>query len=74
MAKLPQLSGAEVARKLMRLGFEKDRTRGGHAVLLHPIRKKRTVVPMHGNKDIKKGTLAAILKQADVALEDFLDA
>ena len=74
MPKLPQLSGAEVVRRLKRLGFESDHTEGGHVVLRHPTTSARAVVPCHGSKPVKKGTLHAILKSAGVALEDFLEA
>jgi predicted RNA binding protein YcfA (HicA-like mRNA interferase family) len=32
--------------------------------------RKKAVVPMHGNKDLKKGTFLAILKQAGVSKDD----
>lgn len=74
MAKLPQLTGAEVARRLKRLGFEEDHCRGSHLVLRHPATGASTVIPLHGGEDVKKGTLHAILKQAGVSAEQFLDA
>lgn len=73
MAKLPQLTGAEVVRRLKRLGFEEDHYKGGHAVMRHPISKKRTDVPCHGSKTVKKGTLSAILKQAGISVEDLIN-
>ena len=74
MAKLPQLSGAEVVRKLKRLGFIEDHHKGGHKVLRHPETNVKVVVPCHGSKPVKKGTLSAILKQAGVTVEQFLNA
>jgi predicted RNA binding protein YcfA (HicA-like mRNA interferase family) len=70
MPKLPMLSGAEVARALVRLGFEQTRQRGSHVVM----RKGSvgTVVPLH--KEVKTGTLAGILRQAQISQDEFLGA
>ena len=66
--KLPRnVNGADAAKALRRLGFEERRQRGSHLVMR---RANRTVVvPMH--KPLKPGTLAGLLEQAGVSLEDF---
>jgi predicted RNA binding protein YcfA (HicA-like mRNA interferase family) len=74
MAKLPQLSGAEVVRRLKRLGMEEDHCRGSHLVMRNPTTGKMAAVPQHGSTPVKKGTLAAILKQLDVSTDDFAQA
>ena len=68
MPKLPRVSGAEAIRALQRLGFEQVRQRGSHVVM----RRGATgcVVPMHA--ELKVGTLAGLLRQAEVTLEDFI--
>jgi predicted RNA binding protein YcfA (HicA-like mRNA interferase family) len=70
MPKLPILSGAEVVRALVRLGFEQARQRGSHVVM----RKGSvgTVVPLH--KEVKTGTLAGILRQAQISQDEFFGA
>jgi predicted RNA binding protein YcfA (HicA-like mRNA interferase family) len=70
MPKLPILSGAEVVRALVRLGFEQTRQRGSDVVM----RKGNvgTVVPLH--KEVKTGTLAGILRQAQISQDEFLGA
>jgi predicted RNA binding protein YcfA (HicA-like mRNA interferase family) len=45
-------------------GFIFKRANGSHQVYYNPITHKTVIVPVHGNKDIKKGTFLAILKQA----------
>ena len=69
MPKLPRISGAEVVRALTRLGFEKIRQSGSHVV----IRRGAVgcVVPMHS--EVKVGTLAGILRQAEVSTDEFND-
>lgn len=68
MPKLPILSGAEVIRALEKLGFQNVRQRGSHVV----IKKGHNgcVVPLH--REIKIGTLAGVLRQAEVSPEDFI--
>jgi len=42
-------------------------------VLKHPsLQSKRVVLPYH-NKDLKKGTLPSILKQAGLSIDEFID-
>jgi predicted RNA binding protein YcfA (HicA-like mRNA interferase family) len=74
MAKLPQLTGAEVVRRLKRLGFEEDHCKGGHVILRNAATAVMTAVPCHGSKAIKKGTLHGLLKQAGISSEQFLGA
>jgi len=52
------------------MGFVKLRQSGSHAVMRRGA--KGCVVPMH--PELKVGTLAGILRQADVAPEDFIEA
>jgi predicted RNA binding protein YcfA (HicA-like mRNA interferase family) len=70
MPKLPRVSGATAFRALERLGFVKVRQAGCHVIMRRG--SKGCVVPMQG--EIKVGTLAGILRQADLAPEDFIGA
>ena len=56
MKKLPSLKPREVISVLKKLGFQEDRCRGSHLVLYNSFTKKRTVIPIHKGKDIKKTT------------------
>jgi predicted RNA binding protein YcfA (HicA-like mRNA interferase family) len=47
-------------------GFLFKRASGSHQIYFNSITKKTVIVPIHGSKDIKKGTLLAILKQAGI--------
>jgi predicted RNA binding protein YcfA (HicA-like mRNA interferase family) len=68
MPKLPILSGAEIIRMLERLGFEQVRQRGSHVVLRRG--DVGCVVPLH--KEVKTGTLAGLLRQAGVTIDELL--
>ena len=69
MPKLPRISGAEVVRALIRLGFAKIRQSGSHVVMRRGA--VGCVVPMHS--EVKVGTLAGILRQAEVTADEFID-
>jgi len=59
----------EIIAILITHGFELIRTKGSHQIFLNKFTGKRTVVPMHA-KDLKKGTLHGILKQAGIDPKD----
>lgn len=69
MPKLPHLSGREVIRALERLGFEAVRQNGSHVVMRSGSRG--CIVPLQ--KTVKVGTLAGLLRQAQVDVREFLD-
>lgn len=61
----------EVTKILQRLGFVVRRQTGSHLIMRHPIFKKTIPVPMHV-KDIKKGLLHSIAKQANSTEKEFV--
>lgn len=58
------------AKKLIKIlqgeGFEFKRSKGSHHTYHHPSMKRTVVVPVHGKKDLPKGTYYGILKQAGI--------
>jgi predicted RNA binding protein YcfA (HicA-like mRNA interferase family) len=73
MPKLPVLKPRQVLKKFEKLGFIIDRQSGSHVILYRSIDKRRAVIPLH-LKDIKKGTLSAILRESGISRDDFLGA
>lgn len=73
MPRLPRISGQEAIRALERLGFVQVRQRGSHVVLKKSISEGSTVgctVPL--SQQLAIGTLAGILRQAQVTPEEFI--
>lgn len=68
MSRLPSLKPKQVVKILRKNGFAELRQIGSHLHLFHPEQKIRVTVPMH-NKDLKRKTLAAILRQAKISLK-----
>ena len=70
MSRLPVLSGKQLCKILGKIGYFMDHQTGSHIILRRenpPYR--RLTVPDH--KEIAKGTLRAILRQAGLTLEEF---
>jgi predicted RNA binding protein YcfA (HicA-like mRNA interferase family) len=72
MPKLPAVKPREVVRFLQQHGFVLDRVSGSHFIYYHPTTKRRAVVPRH-NRDIPKGTLLSLLREAGFTREDLAD-
>ena len=70
MPKLPVLSGRDVVRGLQTLGFERVGQRGSHIKL----RRGSATVIVPDHREVRKGTLAAILLQARISIEDLMTA
>ena len=53
----------DLVKQLRDDGWVKKEQKGSHLQLVHPTKKGKITVPVHGG-DIPKGTLNVILKQA----------
>ena len=71
MTKAPSLSPDEIIRLLKKHGFELARTKGSHQIFKNKTSGKMAVVPVH-KRDLPKGTMLSILKQAGIDKEDLL--
>ena len=72
MPRIPSVRSKDFHAFLIRYGCREQGTRGSHCKLHNPETGKTTVVPIHGGKDIKKGTFAAVLRQLDIDADDFV--
>ncbi len=69
MSKLPVISGRELVRVLARVGFQFDRQHGSHMILFRADPPTTLAVPDH--RELDRGTLRAILRQAGLGPEEF---
>lgn len=60
------LSPRYLIKVLEQNGFLYKRSKGSHQIYFNPITGKTVIVPVHGGKDMKKGTFLTILKQAGI--------
>jgi predicted RNA binding protein YcfA (HicA-like mRNA interferase family) len=71
MTKLPSISGQECISALVKAGFYLKRQKGSHIVLRRDDPYTQVVVPDH--KELDRGTLRAILRQADLSVREFTE-
>ncbi len=72
MSALPVVSGREVVNALGKIEYVLDRQRGSHMILRQQAPPhRRLTVPDH--KEVAKGTLRAIIRQAGLTVEEFRD-
>jgi predicted RNA binding protein YcfA (HicA-like mRNA interferase family) len=60
------LSPKQLIKILEHNGFIFKRSKGSHQLYFNQLTNKTVIVPVHGGKDMKKGTFLAILKQAGI--------
>lgn len=70
MSKLPVVSGAQCVKALEKAGFAVYRQRGSHLTLVRDDPKTQTTVPNH--KELDRGTLRAIIRQAGLSVDEFI--
>lgn len=71
MNKLPVISGKDCVKALFKKGYYLRRQQGSHLILRRDIPFSQLVVPNH--KVIDRGTLRAIIRQAELTVEEFND-
>ncbi|OGC06153.1 hypothetical protein A2526_03135 [candidate division WOR-1 bacterium RIFOXYD2_FULL_36_8] len=69
MTKLPVASGKECIKALEKAGFYFKRQEGSHVALRRDVPFCQVVVPNH--KELDRGTLRAIIRQADLSVDEF---
>ncbi|MEO7802924.1 MAG: type II toxin-antitoxin system HicA family toxin [Actinomycetota bacterium] len=65
---LPVVSGSEAVKALGKAGFDRVSQRGSH-MKLRNLEGQTVIVPLH--RELAKGTLRSILRQAGLSEEDF---
>ncbi len=69
MPKLPVLTAKKLIKILGKLGFQVDHKTGSHFIFYDSKNKRRAVVPYHP-RDLPKGTILSILKQAGITKDE----
>jgi predicted RNA binding protein YcfA (HicA-like mRNA interferase family) len=70
VSKLPRVSGQECIHALERAGFRVKRQSSSHVILRRDEPFAQVVVPDH--QELDRGTLRAILRHADLSIDDFV--
>jgi len=72
MTRLPSIKPRQIIKFLEQNSFVLDHTSGSHFIFYHPVSRRRAVVPKH-NRDLPKGTLMSLLKEAGFNREELVD-
>ncbi len=74
MPELRELSYRELTRRLRKLGFRFYRHgKGSHELWVRDTDGKVVPVPHHRGKNIRKGTVRAIIREVGVSLTEFME-
>ncbi|MFH1200349.1 MAG: type II toxin-antitoxin system HicA family toxin [Candidatus Micrarchaeota archaeon] len=68
MPKLPVLSGPQLVKLALDRGWFFVRQKGSHAILSNG--EKLTVIPLHGQRPLKKGLTLRILKDLGIQRDE----
>ena len=73
MSKVPSLSYIEIVHALRRAGWTVVRQSGSHIRLVKHIDNTTLKITIPAHKPVLRSTLAHILKQARLSVDDFLE-
>ncbi len=68
---MPSFKAREVVSVLKKLGFVEKRQTGSHLMMYNELKNKIIPIPIH-SKDLSRGLIKAIIKQAESSEEEFL--
>lgn len=60
------MKASELFKILKSDGWFEIRQTGSHVMMKHPLKDGQLVVPYHGSKEVSKGIVNAILKEAKI--------
>ena len=64
------MKASEFLRILQRDGWYVVRQTGSHFIMRHPEKAGQIIVPYHGAKEMRKGTLLKLWKEAGLSLDE----
>jgi predicted RNA binding protein YcfA (HicA-like mRNA interferase family) len=71
MQKIPLLSGREVVKAFIRLGWEVARRRGSHIILVKEGHIATLSVPNH--REVARGTLRSLIVRSGLTINEFVN-
>ncbi|AKG20134.1 type II toxin-antitoxin system HicA family toxin [Calothrix sp. 336/3] len=69
---MKSVSGKQLCKIVEQRGWILQRTTGSHHIYQNPDFDKILSIPVHKNKDLKIGTLKALMKIVDLVEEDLM--
>jgi len=72
LSRLGSYKGDQVVKTFERAGWEVARQRSSHVILEKEGYEATLSVPVHKGKDVKRGTLRSLIKDAHMTVDEFL--
>jgi predicted RNA binding protein YcfA (HicA-like mRNA interferase family) len=73
MPQLPTVSGGRAISAFEAVGYRLVRTKGSHHILAREGSRHHLSVPVHGNTPLKSGLLRALIRDAGLTVEQFIE-
>jgi len=73
MSRLGSYNGQEVVKAFQKAGWGITRRRSSHVILEKEGQEATISVPVHKGKNIKRGTLRDLIKDAGMSVDQFLE-
>lgn len=71
MTSLPVISGRDAIAAFGRIGYQVVRQKGSHVRLRHPTDSTRIPLTVPDHKELKPGTLRALIRDAGLSVDEF---
>jgi predicted RNA binding protein YcfA (HicA-like mRNA interferase family) len=72
VSRLGSYRGEQVVKAFQRAGWSIDRVRSSHVILEKEGFMATLSVPVHKGKNVKRGTLRDLIRDAELSVEEFL--
>jgi len=73
LSRLGSYTGEQVVRAFQRAGWKITRQRSSHVILEKEGHEATLSVPVHKGKNVKRGTLRNLIKDARMSVDEFLE-
>ncbi len=73
MGKLPVISGKEAIKAFQKNGWRVASVEGSHVTLKKDGMGCNLTIPVHGNKDVKRGLLRKLIAKAVLTTDEFIE-
>lgn len=73
MPRLPTLTAKKLIKALKKDGYVLNRITGSHHIFTKKSAKRTVAIPVHAGKDLGRGLVKSILKQAKLTEQELLD-
>lgn len=73
MASIPNITGRELIKFVISIGYKLNRQKGNHRIFVHDYNKTLTI-PVYKKKMVKIGLLGGILKNIGISKTEFINS